>query len=117
MAWAEAMHIYRKGNFKLIIPPELEYQLEEQRSQFQEENVKKGIIEAWVKREIEPNGLICIAMVRECALGEIGAKMDNKTSKEIGSILNSIKTLCPMGKMRVAPYGTAQTWKRIDFDV
>lgn len=48
-AWAEAMEIYREGDFKLKFSNEMEEYVKELQKSFMPEDTKAGIIEGWLE--------------------------------------------------------------------
>ena len=47
-AWAEALHIYKTENPRLIFPKHLEDSVKENQSKFEEEDVRVGIIQEYL---------------------------------------------------------------------
>ena len=47
-AWAEALHIYKSGNYSLIFPKHLEKMVSDKQKQFAEEDVRVGIIQQFL---------------------------------------------------------------------
>lgn len=46
--WAEAMMLYRNGNFKLAFSKETETQLDKLRQEFMADDTEAGMIQAWL---------------------------------------------------------------------
>ena len=65
-AWAEAMEIYRSGEYSLIFPKELKDVLSEMQQSFTPEDPKVGIIQNWLDPQRLRNGLCQDGEVHWC---------------------------------------------------
>lgn len=82
--WAEAVTIYKSGEYSLVLSKAMEAQAEEHRETYQEEDVREGIIQEWLdntKKEI-----VCAPMLFTEALNELG-KPNRRESNEIHEIM------------------------------
>lgn len=109
--WAEAMHIYKTGEFKLTLPRDMEEIVKELQKNFTPEDTKTGIIEEWLSSHNYE--YVCSRMIYERAFLRTGMEPNAKELKEISSIMsNSIEGWEPVSSHRFDMYGTQRAWRR-----
>lgn len=84
-AWAEALHIFKTENPKLVLPEDLQDAVKVTQGSFIEEDVRVGIIQEWLDSTKEE--YVCVAMLYELALGNEHQKPDRKVSSELHDIM------------------------------
>lgn len=116
--WAEAVSIFKSGEYSLILDRDMEIEAEERRESYQEEDSREGIIQEWLDTCGED--LVCVPMIFERALGELG-KPNRRISNELHEIMRSKKiikgwSLHPNknGKARCGKYGFQVCYVRDD---
>lgn len=116
--WAEAVSIYKSGQYSLTLDKEMEIEAEDRRSGYQEEDSREGIIQEWL--DTCGKDLVCVPMIYEQALGEMG-KPTRRISNELHEIMRSNKiiqgwSLHPSknGKARCGKYGFQICYVRDD---
>ncbi|SDB45663.1 virulence-associated E family protein [Butyrivibrio sp. INlla16] len=88
--WAEALVIYKSGNYSLKFEKELSAYLDEHRQDFTAENTKVGIIEEFLEDQISKgNFFVCSLDLHYEALGNTSAPTRWET-KELNDIMNSM---------------------------
>lgn len=86
-AWAEALHIYNTENPKLIFPRHLEDMVKKNQNQFEEEDVRVGIIQNYLDEIGVVSEKICVMELWERALGNEGKPCERRFSNEIHDIM------------------------------
>ncbi len=111
--WAEAMEIYRSGDFSLTFTPEMEDYVKNLQMSFMPEDIQAGMIQAFL--DSYKDDYVCTTIIYQKVLGQNGIPEKWK-SKEIGDILdNSIEGWIKHGNHRFGGnIGTQRSWKRID---
>ena len=110
--WAEAMQIYRSGEYSLKFSQNVEEYLTELQESFMPEDTDVGLIRAWLDETDEP--YVCSLMILREALGKEGEPKYYET-KEINRIMNdNIKGWKHSDKKthRFKEYGTQKYWYR-----
>lgn len=115
-AWAEAMEIYRSGDFKLTFPKELQGLLSEIQQEFTPEDPKVGIIQNWLDN-CKYNS-VCSLMIYREALGNAYQEPKTWDLREISSIMNKSiigweKHPTKSMQIRFAIYGNQRAWDKI----
>lgn len=115
MAWAEAMEIYRSGEYSLTFPKSMEKQLEEFRADFTPEDPKVGIIQEWLDKC--ENDSVCSLMIYKEALGNEYQEPKPWDLREINDIMNHNiigwnKHPTSDNKVRFRIYGKQRAWDR-----
>lgn len=115
-AWAEAMEIYRSGDYKLTFPKELQGLLAEVQQEFTPEDPKVGIIQEWLDN-CQYNS-VCSRMLYKEALGKDFQEPKEWELREINNIMNKSitgweKHPTSDSKVRFAGYGKQRAWDRI----
>lgn len=116
-AWAEALHIYKTDNPKLVLPDELMQTVKDIQGSYIEEDVRVGIIQEWLDNTKED--YVCAAMIYELALGNERQKPDRRASNEIHDIMeHSIKHWKKVsnehgGRKKLKVYGTQICYERV----
>lgn len=109
-AWAEAMEIYREGDFKLKFSNEMEEYVKELQKSFMPEDTKAGIIEGWLENCGEE--YVCALMIFREALNHPYDDMKQWDSREIGKIMNELDGWEMVASHRFGGnYGTQRAWK------
>lgn len=108
--WAEAMEIYRSGDFRLALPGELEEEARSRQREFMPEDTVTGQIQIWLDGWKED--YVCSRQIYDLALGRFGAPKQWEI-REINEIMNNSIDGWERGpNKRVPGYGTQRTWKR-----
>lgn len=114
-AWAEALHIFKTDNPKLVFPKDLEEEIKEIQANYIEEDVRVGIIQEWL--DSTSCEYVCIAQIYEKALKNEFNKPDRRTSTELHDIMQHfIKGWVPAstgsGKRHIKGYGSQLCYER-----
>lgn len=115
-AWAEAMEVYRSGEYSLIFPKELKDVLSEMQQSFTPEDPKVGIIQNWLENCKYDS--VCSLMIYKEALGKDFQEPKPWELREINSIMKKSiigwqKHPTTDSKVRIAGYGKQRAWDRI----
>lgn len=116
--WAEAKALYDKGELKAFADYSLLGEIRAQQESAVEEDYRIGLIEKYVAGL----SIVCSLQIWRYALGNEFAKMDKKSSMEIGMILDSLPGWERTGRKYVDEFGRQRCWERItdaeddDFD-
>lgn len=116
-AWAEAMEIYRSGDYKLTFPKELQGLLSEVQQEFTPEDPKVGIIQEWLDNCKYDS--VCSRMLYKEALGKDFQEPKEWELREINNIMNKSitgwqKHPTSDSKVRFDVYGKQRAWDRVD---
>ena len=107
-AWAEAMHIYKNENPKLVLPKEFLEEAERLQAESEIDDGKTGIIEAYLK---DKNRTCAIQIWRE-ALGELGRPQKYQAA-EINTILDNLEDWERMkSPYKFTTYGSQRGFQR-----
>lgn len=107
--WAEAMVIFRSGNFKLAFCRELEEELDKLRLEFMAEDTEAGVIQAWLGEHEDMK--VCSLMIFKEALDNPYVKPKKSDTERICEIMNSsIIGWVPGPTARFKEYGTQRSW-------
>lgn len=110
--WAEAMVIYRSGNYSLCLSPEMDKEMNIRRVDFMAEDTTTGMIQAWLD-EYKGNYVCTYLIYNEC-FKQLG-KPDPKAKTEINSIMNNTIKGWKQGKQHRYPlYGQQRSWERVN---
>lgn len=114
--WAEAMEIYRGGEYELTFPKELEGTLMEMRQRFAQEDPKVGVIQEWLDHCTYKS--VCSIMIYREALGNEYQEPRGWELREINAIMNLKiegwkKHPTTDSKVRFKIYGKQRAWDRI----
>ena len=115
--WAEAMEIYRSGNFRLRFSPEMKEYLKAHQSDFMPEDTKAGQILAYLEKC--PDTMVCSKQLYREALGRSFEEPKQWEIREINDIMNhSASGWRAFSNPRYfpAPYGRQKGWERIPPD-
>lgn len=119
-AWAEALVIFKKGEYSLVLPYHLQDQAEQAQEAYVEEDSRVGIIQEWLDNLTADKSLVCVAMIYEQALENDYVKPDKKTSNEIHDIMQHCITGWKRvenknnGRRRCGGYGSQICYERIE---
>lgn len=112
--YAEAMMIYRSGNFKLTLPDEIGKNLLKIQQDFTPEDTTAAIIQEWLDTTSEE--FVCVSMVFNEALKRDGTPKSWE-SREISKILDSARGWerhqTGDHKKRFRIYGTQRAWRKM----
>ena len=116
-AWAEAMEIYRSGDYKLTFPKELQGLLSEVQQEFTPEDPKVGIIQEWLDNCKYSS--VCSRMLYKEAMGKDFQEPKEWELREINNIMNKSitgwqKHPTSDSKVRFEVYGKQRAWDRVD---
>lgn len=116
-AWAEAMEIYRSGDYQLTFPKELQKLLLEAQQEFTPEDPKVGIIQEWLDNCKYSS--VCSRMLYKEALGKDFQEPKEWELREINNIMNKSitgwqKHPTSDSKVRFEGYGKQRAWDRIN---
>ena len=111
-AWAEAMEIYRSGNYPLTFSPEMEDHVKLLQREFMPEDTQTGMIQAFLDSYEED--YICSTIIYQQVFHQEGI-VPKWQSKEIGDLMdNEIIGWTKHGNHRFGgAIGTQRSWKRI----
>ena len=108
--WAEAMTIWRSGDFRLALPADLAEEARTRQREFMPEDTMTGQIQSWLEGWKED--YVCSRQIYDLALGRFGSPKQWET-REINDIMNNSITGWERGPARrISGYGTQRTWKR-----
>ncbi len=111
--WAEAMTIYKSGNFKLRFSPEMEQKMKQLQRDFMPEDSKAGIIQAYLD-DCE-NEYVCSLLLYREAFKHQFDEPKAWELKEICDIMNnSIEGWTEGPQHRFAGYGRQRSWQRVN---
>lgn len=109
--WAEAMEIYRSGQFKLIFSAGMEKQLKEIQKDFMPEDSIAGIIIAWLDDCKED--YVCSRMIFAEALNHPYDEPKSWQLREINDVMNhQVSDWMPGSQHRFSKYGQQRSWVR-----
>ena len=119
-AWAEAMEIYRGGEYSLTLPKEIQVTLPDIQREFVPEDPRVGIIQAWLDNcKYEA---VCIPML--CAeIPDLGYSYQAPNKKERGELSKIMdKEIIGWERYKAAsqqkrfqpPYGQQRAWCRVE---
>jgi predicted P-loop ATPase len=113
-AWAEAMEIYRSGNFQLIFPNHLKDAVTDAQSSYLEEDSRVGIIQEYLDKLKDDD--VCVTQIYKKALGNEYGNPNRKESNEIHDIMQF--SICGWEKTdkkkRFDTYGPQICYHRIE---
>lgn len=115
-AWAEAMEIYRSGEYSLTLPKNLQGTLLKVQRDFTPEDPKVGIIQDWL--DCCSYDSVCSLMLYKEALGNEYQEPKSWELREIGGIMNRsivgwMKHPSSDSQVRFPRYGKQRAWDRI----
>ena len=110
--WAEAMTVYRSGDFKLSFSPEMVRYLKEHQRDFMPEDTKAGMIQAYLDRYT--GGMVCSKQLFKEALNHPFDEPKQWEIREVNDIMNHCVTGWNyFSNPRVFPeYGRQKGWER-----
>lgn len=112
--WAEAMEIYRSGEFKLKLSPAMQEHLKEYQRDFMPEDTKAGQIIAYLEKY--EGKMVCSRQLYKEALHHEYDEPKQWEIREINDIMNNVvKGWKAFGNPRhfPEPYGRQKGWERI----
>ena len=108
--WAEAMTIYRSGDFRLSLPRELEEEARNRQKAFMPEDTTSGRIQCFLDSFGSDD--VCSRQIFELGLGRMGEPKQWEI-REINDIMNhTIEGWEPGTTKRIPGYGIQRTWHR-----
>jgi len=110
--WAEAMTIYRSGDFKLSFSPEMVRYLKEHQRDFMPEDTKAGMIQAYLDRYT--GSMVCSKQLFREALNHPFDEPKQWEIREVNDIMNHCVTGWHyFSNPRMFPeYGRQKGWER-----
>ena len=110
--WAEAMTVYRSGDFKLSFSPEMVRYLKEHQRDFMPEDTKAGMIQAYLDRYT--GSAVCSKQLFKEALNHPFDEPKQWEIREVNDIMNHCVTGWNyFSNPRVFPeYGRQKGWER-----
>lgn len=110
--WAEAMSIYRSGDFKLSFSPEMMQYLKERQKDFMPEDTKAGMIQAYLDRCTSDT--VCSKQLYKEALNHVFDEPKQWEIREINEIMNQCVTGWKYfsNPRMFAEYGRQKGWER-----
>ena len=116
-AWAEALHIYKTEKPRLVFPKNLVDFVRESQSQFEEEDVRVGIIQQYLDELPADCDKVCVMQIWDVALGNEGRACERRISNEIHDIMQHsitgwVKGTNNSGKARIGRYGVQKYYER-----
>ena len=115
--WAEAMEIYRSGNFSLRFSPAMDELLRVLQRNFMPEDTKAGQIIEYLEKC--PDKIVCSKQLYREALGHGNDDPKQWEIREINDIMNNcVSGWEPFSNPRHfrSPYGRQKGWKRICYN-
>lgn len=117
--WAEAMHIYREGDFNLKLTREMEAEVRNKQKQFMQEDVDSGLILAYMQDY--SGDRVCSKQLYCEALNNGNIQPQRWQTNEINDIMNQLIKEGKLPGWRYfdspkrfhADYGTQRGWERI----
>ena len=115
--WAEAMEIYRSGNYKLCFSPAMDEHLKVHQRDFMPEDTKAGQIIEYLEKC--PDDMVCSRQLFREALGHDYDDPKQWEIREINDIMNNSVTgwrAFSNPRHFRSPYGRQKGWERIQPD-
>ena len=115
--WAEAMEIYRSGNFKLRFSPAMNEYLKVHQRDFMPEDTKAGQIIEYLEKCSD--NMVCSKQLFREALGHSFDEPKQWEIREINDIMNNSVTgwrAFSNPRYFCSPYGRQKGWERIQLD-
>ena len=110
--WAEAMDIYRSGDYELRFSPEMQKKVREVQANFMPEDSNTGIIQAFL--DDFKGDYVCTLLLYREALHGLSDTPKSWELREISNIMNnSITGWESASQHRFREYGQQRSWKRI----
>jgi len=110
--WAEAMDIYRSGDYELRFSPEMQQKVREVQTNFMPEDSNAGIIQAFL--DDFKGDYVCTLLLYREALHGLSDTPKSWELREISNIMNnSITGWESAAQHRFREYGQQRSWKRI----
>ena len=111
--WAEAMTLYRAGDYTLKFPKDIEKQLNALRREFMAEDTNAGMIQMYL--DGYEGDYVCVAQIYQEALHNPFTDPSRRDSIEITDIMrHSIEGWQPGPVHRFEKYGRQRSWVRVN---
>ena len=111
--WAEAMALYRSGDYVLKFPKDIEKQLNALRREFMAEDTNAGMIQMYL--DGYEGDYVCVAQIYKEALHNPFTDPSRRDSIEITDIMrHSIEGWQPGPVHRFEKYGRQRSWVRVN---
>ena len=111
--WAEAMTLYRSGDYALKFPKDIEKQLNALRREFMAEDTNAGMIQMYL--DGYEGDYVCVAQIFQEALHNPFTDPSRRDSIEITDIMrHSIEGWQPGPVHRFEKYGRQRSWMRVN---
>ena len=110
--WAEAMVIYRSGNYQKTLPKTIQKELQNLQVDFMPEDSLSGIIQDYLDRY--EGDYVCSALLLDEALGKDPKLAKGYEGREVNDIMNNaISGWIKCGQHRFHRYGKQRAWERV----
>ena len=110
--WAEARERYKGGAMPPVANPELIVAYREAQEAAMEDDWRVGIIEQYLTR-LNPGDFVCVKELYKRALyPESSSEPSPKDSREIGQIMDGLKTVTKVGLKHTEMYGRQRCWAK-----
>ena len=111
--WAEAKHLYDKGELSTVPEASLLNLINEKQLEATEDDYRIGMIESYLKDKKET----CVIELWQEALHNFGTKPTKKDSTEIGLIMQGMRDWVRMKTPKnIKEFGNQRWWKKIELD-
>ena len=108
--WAEAMTIYRSGDFRLSLPRELEEEARNRQKAFMPEDTTSGRIQCFLDSFGSDD--VCSRQIFELGLGRMGEPKQWEIREINDNMNHTIEGWEPGTTKRIPAYGIQRTWHR-----
>ena len=110
--WAEAMEIYRSGDYERTLPAPTRKELQSLQLDFMPEDSLSGIIQDYLDRY--EGDYVCSALLLDEALGKDPKLAKGYEGREVNDIMNNAITgWVKCGQHRFYRYGKQRAWERV----
>lgn len=111
-AWGEAYDAVKRGDYRLVLPDQLEAQAISAQGEYMEEDVRVGIIQSWL--DSYPGDRTCVLQLWKEALHNEYIPITRKETNEIHNIMQqSVVGWQRAGKQYCREYGVQRAYERV----
>lgn len=111
--WAEARTRYKQGNMPPVADPSLTSAYAEAQDAAMEDDWRVGTIEQYLS-ECSAGHYVCVKeLYKKCLYPDSNQEPSQKDSREIGQIMDGLKTVEKVGRQYTSSYGRQRCWKVI----
>lgn len=107
--WAEALKIYKTGNYSLTLDKKFDDEIAAIREYFSPEDIRRGMILNYLEQNNKD--YVCTMMLYEKALNRCGVPEEFE-KREINSIMNTLPGWEKISSHRFPTYGIQRGWKK-----